>query len=236
MLPNRCLQISVFPLVRCPMPSITCPACGRRLRVDDALPGDAIDCPACGHGFTLDGGSSRATRAQPPPVPISSPEPFSASQWWARLGTSGRIMMIAALVGLLSCLLPAWSVSFSSSVAVSSMLGGVQGSRSVLVGEHWKGILGLLGFIVVIVFCFILYGPQPVRSKALYWVPVGIGGGLVLFALLLLIEALRYSQSTAIAGVASVRVTPGIGTFIDLLAGAAVLCGAILKARQERLI
>jgi hypothetical protein len=80
-------------------------------------------------------------------------EPFSFGQWWNRLGISGRLMLIGAAVGIVSCLLPASSSTVSGSLG---QMAGIRGSHSVLVVEDWRGVVGLLGFIATIVFCFLL--------------------------------------------------------------------------------
>jgi hypothetical protein len=159
-------------------------------------------------------------------------EPFSIGQWWNRLGISGRLMLIGAAVGIVSCLLPVSSSTVSGSLG---QMAGIRGSHSVLVVEDWRGVMGLLGFIATIVFCFLLYGTRGPGNRALCWAPVGIGAVLALLALLLLIAVLRVTQTAGFAGLAEVKISPGVGAFAYLITAAVVTAGAMLKAREERL-
>src|SRR5262245_52287145 len=49
---------------------VTCPACGRTLRVPDNLLGERVKCPSCFEQFTAASGPT-----PPPPRPPSTPEP-----------------------------------------------------------------------------------------------------------------------------------------------------------------
>jgi hypothetical protein len=171
--------------------------------------------------------------SEPPPItPLPPSEPFSFGQWWNRLGLSGRLMLVGAALGVVSCLLPATSSTVSGSLG---QLAAIQGSRSVLVVEDWRGVIGLLGFVATIVLCFLLYGARGPGNRALYWAPVGIGAALMLLSVLLVVAVLRVSQTAGFAGVAEIKISPGIGAFAYLITAAVVTAGAVVKAREERL-
>jgi hypothetical protein len=58
------------------MPSvITCPSCGRQLRVPDELQGQRVQCPGCATAFTADGGGTLPAAPPPPPPPPAPAEP-----------------------------------------------------------------------------------------------------------------------------------------------------------------
>jgi hypothetical protein len=168
----------------------------------------------------------------PPLPPSTPPEPFNFGQWFARLGISGKLLLFGAVAGIISCMLPAFTVSVSGGFAA---IGGGNVRRSTLVVEDWRGIVGLLGFVGAILFCFLLYSPKGLPNKALAWVPIGIGVVVVLMSLLLLMAALRGSQSAGIPGVAEISASPGIGSFLYLITAIAITAGGVLKAKEERL-
>jgi hypothetical protein len=173
-------------------------------------------------------------------------------QWWNRLPVSGKLVLAGAVFGILSGLLPVFSVSVSGrSEPSESSSGGmysllqevalqrsrapdVRASWSVLVGEDWHGAVGLLGFIATIVLFFILYG-EGIANRALCWSSVGICGLLVVLALLLLVKALSRSHSVEYPGL-QVHANVGLGAFVYLIASGVALLGAILKVREEKLV
>ena len=123
------------------------------------------------------------------------------------------------------------------------MLGGKGGvnlpavgvSRSVLVIQDWRGVICLLGYVAALALTYVLYRPDGLAQKALGWAGAGVGALVTLLALWLLVGALGGSSSLSGFG-ASLRVSVGIGAFLNLLAAAAVAAGGVLKAREEQLI
>jgi hypothetical protein len=139
---------------------------------------------------------------------------------------SGKILGIGAVLGLLTCFFPFVSVSMD--------VGTLRASHSAMVVQDWRGVICLLGYGAAVGLVFFLYPPNGLVQKGLAWAAVGVGGLVTLLALWLLIVA--FSGSANLAGFASLKVSPGMGAFLNVLTGAAVAAGGFLKAREEKLI
>ena len=178
-----------------------------------------------------------ASEQVPSSLPVSPPlQPLQA--WLARLGLSGKLLAIGGLVGVIVVFLPLLTVSvqmptFGGKTGVN--LPAVSSSQSVMVVRDWRGVLCLVGYLAALALAFVLYPPNGLQQKALGWAGVGVGAFIALFALWLLILALNGSSGTMGFG-GSFQITVGIGAILNLLAGAAVVAGGFLKAREEKLI
>lgn len=175
------------------------------------------------------------------PAISSSPSPVQA--WLARLGLSGKLLAIGALVGVIAVFLPLVSVSVQMPNGLGSLTKGkgsvnipsLDVSQRVLVIQDFRGVLCLLGYIGALALTYVLYAPTGLQQKSFGWAGVGIGGLTLLLSLWLLFNA--YSGSSALSGFgASLQVSVGIGAIFNLLAAGTVAAGGFLKAREEKLI
>jgi hypothetical protein len=90
-----------------------------------------------------------ATEQVPSSAPVSPPvQPFQA--WLERLGLSGKILAIGALVGVIAVFLPLFSISMQMpTLGGTHAFGGkgavqlpaVSASHSVMVVRDWRGVL-----------------------------------------------------------------------------------------------
>jgi hypothetical protein len=144
-----------------------------------------------------------------------------------RLGKSGLLMCVGGLLGVVAVFLPLVSMS----VDMGGMM-NVRGSATVI--DDWRGKAGIAGYIAAVVFTVLLYPPQGRPKKELAAAAIGVGVAVALLAVWLLTAALN-SGSMDMMGLGNARVGVGAGAIINVLAGAAVLAGAILKAREEQL-
>jgi hypothetical protein len=176
------------------------------------------------------------------PALASSPSPIQA--WLARLGLSGKLLGIGALVGVIAVFLPLVSVSvqMSNSLGVGQAKGkggfnipALDVNQRVLVIQDFRGVICLLGYAAALALTYVLYAPTGLQQKSLGWAGVGVGGLTALLSLWLLFTA--YSGSSALSGFgASFQVSVGIGAIFNLLAAGTVAAGGFLKAREEKLI
>ena len=175
----------------------------------------------------------------PPQLPL---QPFQA--WLGRLGLSGKILAGASLVGIIAVFLPllTLSVEVGSPTGVSrfgsktgASLPAVSASQSVMVLRDARGVLCLMGYAAALALAFVLYPPNGLGQKTLAWAGVGVGAFITLLGLWLLIVAFNGTAGlTGFGG--SFKISVGIGAILNLLAGAAVAAGGVLKAREEQLI
>jgi hypothetical protein len=178
---------------------------------------------------------------EPSPAAPSPAAPSPAAAWFARLGLSGKIMVFAALAGTIVVFLPLLSISMSVQMPglKVNQLGanqlGLNNTKTTMVVEDWRGQLGMVGYIAALVLVFLLYPTNGLGQKSLCWAGVGAGALVALLALWLLIVVLN-TGSSDLMGMATMKVTPGIGAFLNLAAGVAVAVGAFLKTREEKLI
>ena len=179
------------------------------------------------------------------PVPSSvtapvAPAPAQPLQTWlARLGLSGKLLAIGALVGVIAVFLPLWSVSmqmpanpFGGKAGIN--LPTVSNSHSVLVIGDFRGILCLLGYLGAIALAIVLYLPTNPGVKALNWAILGLGGFLALLALWLLASAVNGSSTFSGFG-GSIQGSVGLGAILNLLSAATIAVAGFLKAREEKL-
>jgi hypothetical protein len=177
-------------------------------------------------GFNSQKGNVMATEptpdsTQPPPQP-----------WFARLGLSGKLLLLGAGVGIISAFLPL--ITASSSM---SMMGiSASTSASSMVVQAWQGTLSLIGYLAAVALVFVLYPAAPLSQKNIAWAAAGVGALVLLLGLWLLIAAINASGSTGVMGFGEAKVSPGFGAFINLIAAAVVAVGGFLKVREEKLI
>jgi hypothetical protein len=180
----------------------------------------------------------------PGPAPVTAPQlqpqlqlqPLQA--WLARLGLSGKILLIGGLIGVIAVFLPLLSMSMQmpslggagGKGAVN--LPGLSTSHSVMVVRDWRGTICLVGYLAALALAFVLYPPNGLGQKALGWAGVAVGGLIALLALWLLI--LAFNGSAGMAGF-GLKISVGIGAILNLLAAATVAAGGLLKAREEKL-
>jgi hypothetical protein len=178
-------------------------------------------------------------------VPSLAPAP--TQPLFARLGLSGKLLLIGGLAGIIVAFLPLVSVSLQMQIPGGGdpfgMLGGLGGggqpamsvTKTVMVFEDWRGKVGLVGYLVALIFAFVLYPPNGLRHKALSWAAVGAGllaAGLAIWLLVLALDTGRAD----LFWIGSVKATPGIGAFLNVMTGLMVVAGGFLKVREEKLI
>jgi hypothetical protein len=161
----------------------------------------------------------------------------------ARLGLSGKLLALGGLVGVIAVFLPLLSMSiqmqvpgganpFAGKAAVN--LPAVSSSQSVLVIGDWRGVLCMLGYLAALALSYVLYPTDGLGQKALGWAGVGVGGLIALLALWLL--GVAFNGSSGMTGFGGTfQISVGFGAILNLLAGAAVAAGGVLKAREEKL-
>lgn len=172
---------------------------------------------------------------EPTATPTTSLQPLLA-----RLGTSGKVLALGAMVGVVAMFLPL--VSFSVEMKglggqdnpLGKMMGNLGASHSPKVVDDWRGVVCLLGYIGAIILIFVLYPPKELQPKTLAWAGLGMGILLVLMALWLLFLAM--DSKGADMGLGAFKVSIGFGGILNLLAAAAVSAGGFLKAREEKLV
>jgi hypothetical protein len=153
----------------------------------------------------------------------------AAMPWPKRAGTSGKLLAGGAALGVIAAFLPLASVSMD-------MMGGMmKGGGTVMVIDNWRGVTTLLGSLACGAFAFLLYPPARSPAKNLCWAAVGVGVVVALLALWLLILAMRMGGGADMMGMATMKSSMGIGGVVNLVAGAGMAAGAILKGRDERL-
>lgn len=175
------------------------------------------------------------------PSPVTPP----ALPWFARLGTSGKLLALGGLAGIIAAFLPLASVSLELGGQQGGFnpfeaLGGNSGvnlsvDKTVMVVEDWRGKVGIAAYLAAMVLAFVLYPPTALGQKGHCWAGVGVGLVVVVLAIWLLIVVFD-SSSTNLMGMVGIKAKAGIGAFLNLLAGAAVAAGGFLKAREEKLI
>jgi hypothetical protein len=166
----------------------------------------------------------------PSPTPLPGPAGHGspAAEWFSRLGLSGKLLLFGGAAGVVCAFLPLVSVSVD--------FGPIQGSDSAMVLDDWRGVVGLLGYLAAIVLSILLYSAARRPDRNLCWAAAGVGGLLVLLALWLLILAVRTGGGVDMGDAGAVRTGLGIGAILNLLAAGAVAAGAVMKAREEKLI
>ena len=177
--------------------------------------------------------------SEPDSPPILEPQ----QPWFARLGLSGKLLLLGGVVGLIAVFLPLITVSVQMGGDPFGLLGGQRGggqptlnlSNSVKVVENWRGTVGMVGYLAAIVLSFVLYPPQGLAQKELTWAALGVGLLTAVLAVWLLILA-SDTGGADFMGMGSVKASLGVGAFINVLAGAAVTVAGFLKAREEKLI
>jgi len=172
------------------------------------------------------------------PAPAPQLQPFQA--WLARLGLSGKVLIIGGIVGVIAVFLPLLSMSMqmpglgSAAGKNAVKVTGLSTSHSVMVVRDWRGTVCLVGYFAALALAFVLYPPNGLGQKALGWVGAAVGGVIALLALWLLILAFNGSAGMSGFG-ASLKISVGMGAILNLLAAGTVAAGGILKAREEKL-
>jgi hypothetical protein len=169
------------------------------------------------------------------PAQISS----APAAWFARLGLSGKILGIAALVGVFATFLPGMTISMEAPALKSFNKAApnisFNTSQSFIVLSDFRGKVALMGFISALALLYMLYPAGGLAQKPLCWLGVGAGGLATLMSLWFLAAVLGGSGSMNM-GFMGIQSSPGIGAFVSLLAGLGVTAGALFKAREEQLI
>lgn len=183
-----------------------------------------------------------ATEQVPTSVPVASQLP-PLQAWLGRLGLSGKVLAIGAVVGLIAVFLPLLTMSTQmSTLGGANTFGGkggvhlpaVSASQSVMVLRDWRGVLCLVGYVAALALAYVLYPPNGLAQKNLGWAGLGAGAFVTLLALWLLVDA--HNGSGSMMGFVGFQISVGIGAILNLLSGAAVTVGGFLKAREEGLI
>ena len=155
-----------------------------------------------------------------------------------RLGTSGKVLALGAVVGLLATFLPLLSISveikgFGQDNPLGKMMAH-DATNTAKVVDDWRGVVCLIGYIGSFILVFVMYPPQELQPKTIAWAGLGIGVVLVVLALWLLILAMDSGGGDL--GLGAIKVSIGIGAILNLLSAAAVATGGFLKAREEKLV
>ncbi len=197
--------------------------------------------------------STVTEETSPIPQLQSVPQVQPLQAWLARLGLSGKLLVIGGLVGVVAVFLPLLSMSMSTQMQTPTTFGNpsqfgsikgapnvpaapaVSSSQSVMVAKDWRGVLCLVGYLAALALTFVLYPPTGLGQKNLGWAGVGVGALSALLALWLLAIAIDGSSSVGFGGI-GFQISVGIGAILNLLAGATVATGGFLKAREEKLI
>ncbi len=159
---------------------------------------------------------------------VPGPVPAPTQPRFARLGLSGKLLALGGAVGVIAAFLPLVSVSVQ-------LMGLMSANKTAMVVGDWRGMVGLVGYLAALILAFVLYPPNGLTQKALAW--AGVGAGLLVAVLAIWLLVLATDTGGAdMMGMGSVKASPGFGAFINVLAGAAVLVGGLLKAREEKLI
>jgi len=132
-----------------------------------------------------------------------------------------KVMLGAAVVGLIAVLLPA---------ATISILGGSVSAKGV---DSTQGKLALVAYIAVgIMAGLLLRTPDLSSAKNLSLACLCTAGVAALMALWLLIDVGR-SAGAAVPGM-GVEVKTGIGAYLNVLASLALVTGAVFQAKKEK--
>jgi hypothetical protein len=157
------------------------------------------------------------------------PPAFNFQQWFARLGTSGKLLAIGGVVGVIAVFLPL--ISFTMDV-----MGVAGGRHSSMVVDAWQGVICLIAYVGAIISAFLLYPSAGAVKKFPGWLGLAVGAAAALCALWILISAFRAtSNASDFFGMGGAKISVGFGTYLNVLAAAAVAAGGFLKAREERL-
>jgi hypothetical protein len=108
-------------------------------------------------------------------------------------------------------------------------------NTTVQVDQSWQGMLSLLIYLAALIGAFVLYPAQGSPKRLLVWAALGAGLLVAVLALWLLQVAFGTGTSN-LMGMISVKVMPGVGAFLNLVAAVLVAAGGFLKAREEKLI
>lgn len=156
------------------------------------------------------------------PPPAASPPAESPMAKLAPLAP--QIMIGAAVVGLISCFLPAITVSVL----------GI--SKSVAVFEDWRGKLGLVAYIGVGVMAFQMMTKKAAPRNQLLAALV-TSAVAALLAVMLIVSVGNATGSVNGPGAELLKsgVKTGIGCYLNLLAAVVMTGGAVLVAKQEKL-
>lgn len=153
-----------------------------------------------------------------------------------RWGLSGKLLAGGGLIGLISLLLPFYSVNFSINFL------GQSGSQTSSVAGYrfWQGQVSGLALIGSIALSFVLYPPGGVKQemKLMCWGGLGLGAIIVALDLFWMLNAFQNTHNTAQFSTAAGGLSAGVsfGAYLLLLAGGAITYGGFLKAREERLL
>ncbi|MBA4064323.1 MAG: hypothetical protein C0501_11545 [Isosphaera sp.] len=129
-----------------------------------------------------------------------------------------KVMIGAAVLGLVAVFLPAVTVSIAA----------LNVSESVSAVQAWQGKLGLVAYVGVGVLAGLMLKGPAARPKVLACV-IAAGVALVL-AVWLLVSAGNVAGSMMGAAVKT-----GFGVYVNVLAAAALAAGAALLAKREKL-
>ena len=150
--------------------------------------------------------------------------------WVARSGLGGKLIAGGGVLGLVAAFLPLVSVSMNMTGV--SLMGG---NRTSMVVDDGRGMASLAGYLAALAFALLLYPPDRRPAKGLVWGALGVGAVLAVLGLWLLAAAARSRGGADFMGMMDMRVSLGVGAFVNMAAAAAVAVGAMLKGREERL-
>jgi len=149
----------------------------------------------------------------------SSPPPSGASPLAKLFPLAPQILIGAAVVGAISVFLPGISISIP-------MVGL---SESKMVVNNWRGIGGLLAYIAVGVVAFQMMSKKVAPRKQVLGVLIASGVAALLAVLYLA------AVSDASGGAFGSAVKTGIGAYLNLIAAIALIGGAVVLAKREKL-
>ena len=167
--------------------------------------------------------------------------------WLDRTGMSGKIFLAAAIIGLVSTFLSFVTVAIEMhspfalgggfGTGVGPSMPAIKQEESVSVIKAWQGKVCFGAYIATGLLALILYPPKPLNPSALAWAGVTVGLVALVCAFWLLVAALDAGSIKGFPGMgSSISVSIGIGTYLNVVAGAAVVAAGFLKAKEEKLI
>lgn len=162
------------------------------------------------------------------PTPPAPPGPAGGS-FLDKVGPHAlKIMLGAAVVGAISCFLPAMTSSVDASL--ESLGVGVRGGSSPGPWKDWRGTICLLGYIGIAVMAGMMLQKQLPYAKQLTLASLITAGVVALMAFLFLLAI----SNSSVSGL-GISVSTGIGTYLNFLAALVVVAGAVIQAKRAKL-
>ena len=154
---------------------------------------------------------------------------YTSAGWLSRTELSGKLFVVGGLLGFIAVFLPLVSSSMEIMWYMSSF-------QTSMVVDDWRGKVSLLGYLAALAFAWFLYPPNGSPVKLLTWAATVVGAILLLLGFSLLFDTIRSRSGGNLMRIASIDITPGIGSFVNVAAAAVVAWAAMIKAQKDRLL